>query len=81
MKELCTVHCLELAYLFAENWFYRCESGLEYLHPPRRAVEKTRPALLRHMHVYGTVAMELHDSAWSARWSGGCTLQLAAGGS
>lgn len=34
MKELCTVHCLEFAYLFAENLFYRCESGLEYLHPP-----------------------------------------------
>ena len=28
------MHCLELAYLFAENLFYRCESGLEYLHPP-----------------------------------------------
>lgn len=62
MKELCTVHCSELAYLFAENWFYRCESGLEYLHPPRELRKK--PGQL----CFGTCTS-------TGRWPWNCTTQ------
>ena len=68
-----------------QRWFWNYASFCCHTCMPanlgEKPVEKTRPALLRHMHVYGTVAMELHDSAWSARWSGGVHLAAGAGGS
>ena len=56
------MHCLELAYLFAENLFYRCESGLEYLHPPGELRKK--PGQL----CFGTCTS-------TGRWPWNCTTQ------